>query len=88
LPTQTPHSASSTDNINQQTVFIVDDEPDVRAALRLLIKSVGYTVECFESANVFFDQFEPNRKGCLILDVRMPGMSGMDLQEKLSEMET
>ncbi len=81
-------SQHTTSNSNTQTVFIVDDEPDVRAALRLLIKSVGYTVECFESAVVFFDQFEANRKGCLILDVRMPGMSGMDLQEKLAEMET
>lgn len=79
---------NSTDNFNQQTVFVVDDEPDVRAALRLLIKSVGYDVECFSSADEFFGQFEAERKGCLILDVRMPGMSGMDLQEKLSSMET
>ena len=69
----------------QATVFVVDDEPDVRAALRLLIKSVGYLVECFESADEFLQQFNPQRRGCLILDVRMPGMSGMDLQEKLSE---
>lgn len=73
---------------NQQTVFIVDDEPDVRAALRLLIKSVGYTVECFASADIFFAQFETDRKGCLILDVRMPGMSGMELQDKLAGLET
>lgn len=70
---------------NKQTVFVVDDEPDVRAALRLLIKSVGYSVECFESADQFFGQFNPEQRGCLILDVRMPGMSGMDLQEKLSK---
>ena len=85
LPTQTQNS---TDMINQKTVFVVDDEPDVRAALRLLIKSVGYSVECFASADEFFTQFEADRKGCLILDVRMPGMSGMDLQEKLAGMET
>ena len=78
-PKSTPNTES-----NKPTVFVVDDEPDVRAALRLLIKSVGYVVECFESADQFFNQFEPDRKGCLILDVRMPGMSGMDLQEKLS----
>lgn len=72
---------------NQQTVFVVDDEPDVRAALRLLIKSVGYSVECFESADQFFQQFNPDHRGCLILDVRMPGMSGMDLQEKLSRID-
>ena len=78
----------STDINYQQTIFVVDDEPDVRAALRLLIKSVGYSVECFASADEFFNQFEADRKGCLILDVRMPGMSGMDLQEKLAGMET
>lgn len=72
---------------SEQTVFVVDDEPDVRAALRLLIKSVGYQVECFESADQFFNQFNPKQRGCLILDVRMPGMSGMDLQEKLSSMD-
>ncbi len=72
---------------NQYTVFIVDDEPDVRAALRLLLKSVGYHVECFATADEFLEQFEPTRKGCLILDVRMPGMSGMTLQEKLTSME-
>lgn len=77
---------ASNSELDKQTVFVVDDEPDVRAALRLLIKSVGYTVECFESADQFFEQFESDRKGCLILDVRMPGMSGMDLQEKLSEL--
>jgi FixJ family two-component response regulator len=79
---------TSTDITSQQTVFVVDDEPDVRAALRLLIKSVGYSVECFASADEFFNQFQADRKGCLILDVRMPGMSGMDLQEKLTSMET
>lgn len=83
--TKSPHSTVA-DNA-QATVFVVDDEPDIRAALRLLIKSVGYQVECFESADIFFEQFESGRKGCLILDVRMPGMSGMDLQEKLAQME-
>ena len=83
MPNKTPDIDNS-----KPTVFIVDDEPDVRAALRLLIKSVGYTVECFESADQFFQQFKPDRKGCLILDVRMPGMSGIDLQEKLAGMET
>lgn len=67
-------------------MFIVDDEPDVRSALRLLVKSVGYQAECFNTADDFFSQFNPDRRGCLILDVRMPGMSGMDLQEKLTEL--
>lgn len=76
-------------NIDEsQTIFIVDDEPDVRASLRLLIKSVGYKVECFATADEFFKQFDSERKGCLILDIRMPGMSGMELQEKLTSMGT
>ncbi len=81
-----PNSSSTkTSKENQPMVFIVDDEPAIRAALRLLIKSVGYTVECFASADQFFSQFDPDQKGCLILDIRMPGMSGMDLQEKLAK---
>lgn len=81
-----PNSSSiNTSKENKPMVFIVDDEPGIRAALRLLIKSVGYAVECFASADQFFSQFDPNQKGCLILDIRMPGMSGMDLQEKLAK---
>lgn len=73
--------------MSDKTVFIVDDEPAIRAALRLLIKSVGYQVECFESADQFFSQFDPERQGCLILDIRMPGMSGMDLQVRLNQLD-
>ena len=51
------HTENFNNIINEQTVFIVDDEPDVRAALRLLIKSVGYNVECFATADEFFNQF-------------------------------
>jgi FixJ family two-component response regulator len=71
------------DTTDEPTVFIVDDEPDLRAALGLLIKSIGLKVEVFESAQQFWDAFDPARSGCLVLDVRMPGMSGLELQAKL-----
>ncbi len=66
------------------TVFIIDDDQDVREALQLLMESVGLQVESFNSAQEYLDQFDPQRPGCLVLDVRMPGMSGLDLQARLS----
>ena len=70
---------------DQASVFVVDDDREVRDALRLLLESVGLRVECFESSQVFLDQFNPEKPGCLVLDVRMPGMSGLDLQAHLAE---
>lgn len=69
-----------------QTVFVVDDEPDVRAALSMLIRSVGLKPEIYENPQAFLDAYDPERPGCLVLDMRMPGMSGLDLQEKLASM--
>jgi len=69
-----------------QTVFVVDDEPDVRAALSMLIRSVGLKPEIYENPQAFLDVYDPDRPGCLVLDMRMPGMSGLDLQEKLASM--
>jgi FixJ family two-component response regulator len=66
------------------TVFIVDDDQEVRQALALLMESVGLHVETFESGNDFLRQFDPARPGCMILDVRMPGMSGLELQARLA----
>jgi FixJ family two-component response regulator len=67
------------------TVFIVDDEKQVRNALVLLMESVGLKVKGFSSAQEYLDQFDADIPGCLITDVRMPMMSGLDLQYKLSE---
>ncbi len=67
------------------TVFIVDDDNEVRSALALLMESIGMPVETFASAQAFLDQFNPLRSGCLVLDIRMKGMSGLDLQERLSK---
>ena len=68
---------------NKQTVFIVDDDEPVRGALRLLMKSVGHDAKTFVSGDEFLDACRPGLSGCLILDIRMPGMSGLELQQKL-----
>lgn len=68
----------------KQTVFVVDDDAAVRDSLSWLIKSVGLNVETFGSAQEFLEVNPANRAGCLVLDVRMPGMSGLELQEKLT----
>ena len=64
-------------------VFVVDDDESVRRALSRLMRSVGFDVRVFSSAQDFLDQGCQNIRGCLILDVRMPHMDGLELQEKL-----
>ncbi len=66
------------------TVFIVDDDDAVRSSLRLLMKSVGIAAQTAASAQEFLASFNPDHPGCLVLDVRMPGMSGLELQQKLN----
>jgi two-component system response regulator FixJ len=68
---------------SEPTVFVVDDEEDIRDALRMLLASVKLKVETFGSAHEFLVAYDPARAGCMILDVRMPGMSGPELQEQL-----
>ena len=66
------------------TVFVVDDDPSVREAIRSLLRSVQLDVVAYESARDFLDNRRPATNACLILDVRMPGLSGLDLQQQLS----
>ena len=66
------------------TVFVVDDDPAVRAYLQWLIESVGLAVQTFATAQEFLDNYDPPVPGCLVLDVRMPGLSGFDLQAALA----
>lgn len=68
----------------QQTVFIVDDDASVRDSLALLLGLKQFHTETHASAKAFLDAFEPGSPGCLLLDVRMPGMSGLDLQAELA----
>ena len=67
------------------TVFIVDDDSAVLDSLTRLLKTAGYTVEAYPSAEAFLASYNPCRPGCLILDMQMPGMGGLGLQEKLAE---
>jgi len=66
------------------TVFVVDDDRSVRDALRRLLTSVGMTVEVFPTAQAFLSARRPDAPGCLVLDVRLPGLSGLDLQRELA----
>jgi FixJ family two-component response regulator len=68
---------------NESTVFIIDDDPAVRQALTVLVRSMHLHVEAYESAQHFLDAFDAMRPGCLLLDVRMPGVSGLELLEQL-----
>jgi two-component system, LuxR family, response regulator FixJ len=72
-------------NNARPTIFVVDDDAAVRDALKLLLRSVGQAVETFGSAQEFLDAYGEDRPGCLVLDIRMPGMSGLELQQKLNE---
>jgi FixJ family two-component response regulator len=65
-------------------IFVVDDDVSVRNGLKRLIRSVGLKVETFASAQEFLDHDHPDQPSCLVLDVRMPGLSGLDLQEELT----
>jgi len=69
------------------TVFIIDDDPSVRKSLSRLLRSVGHVVETFPSAEAFLTREHFDGIGCIILDVQMPGLSGMDLQVELSKAE-
>jgi RNA polymerase sigma factor (sigma-70 family) len=66
-------------------VFVVDDDASVREALKSLIRSVGLQVELFDSAQEFLQRKRPDGPSCLVLDVRLPGISGLDFQRKLAE---
>ena len=72
-------------NHNGATVFVVDDDAAMRGALEFLIKSAGLRVRSFDSALAFLGYYNASMGGCLLLDVRMPGMTGLELQERLQE---
>jgi DNA-binding response OmpR family regulator len=67
------------------TIYIIDDDDGMRRALSLLLSTVGYQTESFASSDAFLQRFDPDRHGCLILDIRMPGMSGLELQQHLNK---
>lgn len=69
--------------MSNPVVFVVDDDPSVRATLQFLLSSVGLAVETFASADSFLDRKLPDAPSCLVLDVRLPGLSGLDFQREL-----
>jgi len=79
MPLDTRHSTLDS------TVFVIDDDASVRKSLSRLLRSAGYTTETFASAEEFLGREHFNGIGCLLLDVQMPGLSGMDLQKDLNK---
>lgn len=69
----------------QSTIYIVDDDEAVRDSLRWLLEANGYRVKCYSGGEQFLEAYDPDQVGVLVADVRMPGMSGLELQEALIE---
>lgn len=74
------------DVVSTSTVYVVDDDDGMRRALNLLLNTVGYKTAAFASPKEFLENFRPDVPGCLVLDIRMPGMSGLELQQHLNRM--
>jgi FixJ family two-component response regulator len=65
-------------------IFVVDDDAGVRQGLRFMLRAAGYSVEAFPSARSFLEGYDPRRGGCLLLDIQMPQISGLELQQTLN----
>lgn len=73
-------------NSKSATVYVVDDDADIRTALQRSLSRRDFNVESYSNANDFLSDYKPGSPGCLVLDVRMPGMSGPELQARLNEL--
>jgi RNA polymerase sigma factor (sigma-70 family) len=73
---------------NQPTVFVVDDDPAINQAVTDLVEVIGLKASTYTSAIDFLEDFKPSGPACLVLDIRMPGMSGLELQKKLAAAES
>ncbi|MEW6271709.1 MAG: response regulator transcription factor [Thermodesulfobacteriota bacterium] len=69
--------------VQESTVFVIDDDPAMRSSLRWLLESEGLAVETFATGEDFLRECDPDRTGCLVLDVRMPGIGGLGVQSEL-----
>lgn len=74
--------------MNKQQVYIVDDDDAVRDSMSMLLESVDLPHQCFATADAFLDSDDGTRTGCLVLDIRMPGINGLELQEILTEKDS
>ena len=70
---------------NASIVYVIDDDSAVRSSVQLLLSSVGHDVRTYSSAQEFLSAFQDAHPGCIILDIRMPGMSGLELQRQLRD---
>ena len=69
----------------QQLIYVIDDDEAVRDSMGMLLESADLPFRCFSSADSFFAEHDGSQRGCLILDIRMPGMTGIELQQKLTQ---
>lgn len=72
---------------NDATVYVVDDDEAIRHSLELLIGAVGHRVRVFSNAAAFLDTFDPALRGCIVADLSMPGMNGLEMQERLNQLD-
>ncbi len=78
----------STNTGSKPTVYIVDDDQAIRHAMELLMRSVGLEYRIFHSGDDFLDAYSPDFAGCMVLDIRMPGMGGLELQQRLMDLDS
>ena len=79
------HGSESQPALDDPVVYLVDDDEAVRDSLGLLLRSVGLECELYASALEFLEAYDPRRHSCLVADIRMPGLSGLELQQRLNE---
>jgi len=72
----------------EQLIYVIDDDEAVRDSMGMLLESADLPFRCFSSADSFFAEHDGSQRGCLILDIRMPGMTGIELQQKLTQMDS
>jgi FixJ family two-component response regulator len=71
---------------SEQKVFIIDDDDAVRDSMSMLLETMGLPHQCYISADDFLDNYDGNQRGCLVLDIRMSGINGLELQQRLKDM--
>jgi FixJ family two-component response regulator len=75
---------SANEPVDEPVIFIIDDDDGMRKGMEFLVASAGYRTASFPSAEEFLECFRPDMRGCLLLDVRMPGMGGLELQQEMA----
>lgn len=75
-------------NLEKGLIYVIDDDEAVRDSLQWLLEGKGYRVRCFDSSETFLTRFDPRDVACLFVDIRMEGMSGLELQDKLIELDS